>query len=101
MKTNKTVQTVMLIICTIAVLFSYSAVAMAAPDEPIKAVNNLRDFIYALLQAIGVIMLIWGGVQIALSLKSHDPSQRSNALLFIGGALIVLFIQPIVTFIQS
>lgn len=101
MKTNRTAKRIMIIVCTMMVLFSYSAVAFAAPDEPIQAVNNLRDFIYTLLSAIGVIMLIWGGVQIALSLKSHDPSQRSNALLFIAGALIVLFIEPIITFIQS
>lgn len=101
MMKNMAVRRIAIVTCTLMVLFSCSAVALAAPDEPIQAVNRLRDFIYSLLSAVGVIMLVWGGVQIALSLKSHDPSQRANALLFIGGALIILFIQPIVTFIQG
>ena len=97
----KMVKRLDIITCTLMVLFSFSAVAFAAPDEPIKVLNNLTDLIFTVLRAVGVILLIWGMVQIALSLKSHDPSQRANSILFIGGAILVFAIQPIVNFLQS
>ena len=98
---RRTIQRIAIIVCAMMVLFSFTAVAFAAPDEPLKVVNNLTEFLYTLLRALGVILLIWGGVQIALSLKSHDPSQRANAIYFIGGAIIVFAIQPIINFLQT
>ena len=54
-----------------------SVTAFAAGD-PITVVNNLSDFIFGLIRAVGLILLGWGIVQVGLSFQSHDPSQRSN-----------------------
>ncbi|WP_330640871.1 glutamyl-tRNA amidotransferase, partial [Anaerovorax odorimutans] len=67
----------------IAVVFLMTvgtATAFAAKD-PIAVVNNLSTFIFGLIRAIGMILLGFGIVQIGLSLKSHDPSQRANGFL--------------------
>ena len=49
-----------------------------AANDPLTVVNNLSDFIFGLIRAIGMILLGFGIVQVGLSLKSHDPSQRAN-----------------------
>ena len=59
-------------------MFTMSMTAFAANDDPLTVVNNLSDFIFGLIRAIGLIMLGFGIVQVGLSLKSHDPSQRAN-----------------------
>ena len=46
-----------------------------AANDPLTVVNNLSDFIFGLIRAIGMILLGFGIVQVGLSLKSHDPSQ--------------------------
>ena len=51
-----------------------------AASDPLTVINNLSDFIFGLIRAIGMILLGFGVVQIGLSLKSHDPSQRANGL---------------------
>ena len=52
-----------------------------AASDPLTVINNLSDFIFGLIRAIGMILLGFGVVQIGLSLKSHDPSQRANGFL--------------------
>ena len=52
--------------------------AFAADGDPLAVVNNLSDFIFSLIRAVGLILLGFGILQVGLSLKSHDPSQRGN-----------------------
>ena len=77
-------------ICTIAMIFSVAATAFAA-DDPLQVINNLSEFIFGLIRAIGMILLAFGIVQIGLSLKSHDPSQRSQGFLTLAGGLVITF----------
>ena len=56
-----------------AMVLGTSMTAFAASD-PLTVVNNLSDFIFGLIRAVGLILLGWGIVQVGLSLQSHDPS---------------------------
>ena len=56
-----------------------------AADDPLQVVNNLSDFIFSLIRAIGLILLGFGILQIGLALKSHDASQRANGMLTVAG----------------
>ena len=78
-------------ILTFIAFFGTSMVVFAA-DDPISVVNNLSNFIFALMRAIGMIMLGFGVVQFGLSLKSHDPSQRANSILTVAGGIIFKFL---------
>lgn len=53
------------------------ATCVYAAGDPLTVVNNLSTFIFSLIRAIGLILLGFGIVQVGLSLKSHDPSQRA------------------------
>ena len=70
-----------------------------ASSDPLTAVNNLSTFIFALIRAIGLILLGFGIVQVGLSLKSHDPSQRANGFLTLAGGVIITFAKEILDLI--
>jgi hypothetical protein len=74
--------------------------AFAATD-PLTVVNNLSDFIFGLIRAVGMILLGWGIVQVGLSLQSHDPSQRSNGFLTLAGGIVITFAKEILTLITG
>ena len=78
----------------------FTAPAYAAGD-PLQVVNNLSDFIFGLIRAIGMILLGFGIVQIGLSLKSHDPSQRANGFLTLAGGVIITFAKEILSLITG
>ncbi|WP_312104073.1 glutamyl-tRNA amidotransferase [Pygmaiobacter massiliensis] len=81
-------------------LTCFTTTAFAAGD-PIQVVNNLSDFIFGLIRAVGMILLGWGVVQIGLSLQSHDPSQRSNGFLTLAGGAVITFAKEILTLITG
>lgn len=78
----------------------FTTTAFAASD-PLTVINNLSDFIFGLIRAIGMILLGFGIVQIGLSLKSHDPSQRANGFLTLAGGVIITFAKEILTLITG
>ncbi len=73
----------------------------AAEDDPVEVVNNLSDFMFGIVRAVGMIMLGFAVVQIGLSLKSHDPSQRANGFLTLAGGVIITFAKEILTLITG
>ena len=77
------------------------AVTAYADGDPITVVNNLSDFIFGLIRAVGLILLGWGIVQIGLSFQAHDPSQRSNGFLTLAGGVVITFAKEILNLITG
>ena len=86
--------------CLVAAMSLTVMPAMAA-DDPLAVVDNLSDFIFSLIRAIGLILLGWGIVQVGLSFQSHDPSQRSNGFLTLAGGIVITFTKEILTLITG
>ena len=89
----KTGLTVFYTVCILAANFGIMPVL--AEGDPVQVVNNLSEFIFSLIRAIGMILLGFGVVQVGLSLKSHDPSQRANGFLTVAGGIIITFAKEI------
>lgn len=68
--------------------------------DPLGTINSLSDFIFSAIKAIGFILLGFGVVQIGLSLKSHDASQRANGFLTFFGGVIIAFAKDILDLIM-
>ncbi len=84
----------------LSVLFlNFGATPVFADGDPLTVVNNLSTFIFSLIRAIGMILLGFGVVQVGLSLKSHDPSQRANGFLTLAGGIIITFAKEILNLI--
>lgn len=71
--------------------------ALAANTDPLTIVNNLSDFIFSIIRALGIIILGWGVVQVGMSIQSHDASQRTQGFLCLFGGLMIAFAKEILT----
>lgn len=89
-----------LYVALVLVTCCFTTTAFAASD-PLTVIDNLSGFIFGLIRAIGMILLGFGIVQIGLSLKSHDPSQRANGFLTLAGGVIITFAKEILTLITG
>lgn len=89
--------TAVLTLCLCAAL----AVPALAADDPLTIVNNLSDFIFSIIKAVGVIVLGWGMVQVGMSIQSHDASQRTQGFLCLFGGLIIAFSKEILSAIGA
>lgn len=88
--TNKRAYRIFAIFAVIVLCLSFTATAFAA-DDPLAVVDNLTEFIFSLIRAVGIILLGFSILQIGLSLKSHDPSQRANGMLTMAGGIVITF----------
>ena len=100
MKLKKRTKRILITAAVMAAVLLTATTAFAA-DDPLQVVNNLSDFIFSMIRAIGVILVGFGIVQIGLSLKSHDPSQRSNGFLTFFGGVVIMFAKEILTLITG
>lgn len=85
---------------TLALCAALTCPAFAAND-PLTIVNNLSDFIFSIIKAVGVIVLGWGIVQVGMSIQSHDASQRTQGFLCLFGGLMIAFAKEILTTIGA
>ena len=90
------------LVMAVAVMPAFAAASPApAAGDPLDVVDNLSDFIFSLIRAVGLILLGYGILQVGLSLQSHDPSQRSNGMLTIAGGIVITFTKEILTLITG
>ena len=100
MNRNKTIRTLFTLFCVLVLTFALASTAFADGD-PIAVVNKLSDFIFGLIRAVGIILLGFGVLQLGLSLKSHDPSQRANGMMTIAGGIVITFTKEILSLITG
>lgn len=98
-RASRAVRYLFLAYMAMVLMVTISAVSSHAASDPLTVINNLSDFIFSLIRAIGLILLGFGIVQIGLSLKSHDPSQRANGFLTLAGGVIITFAKEILNII--
>ena len=98
---NSTMKLWLVLYSVMVVAFILCACVAYAAGDPISTVNKLSDFIFSLIRAIGLILLGLGIMQVGLSLKSHDPSQRANGFLTVAGGIIITFTKEILQMITG
>ena len=99
MKKVKTIRKVLFVAYTALVLINATITPIYAANDPVAVVNNFSDFMFGLIRAIGMILLGFGIVQVGLSLKSHDPSQRANGFMTVAGGIVITFAKEILNII--
>lgn len=97
---NKKVWTCILTVASLFVCVG-TVFATGGTNEVEVVINNLSEFIFGVIRAIGMILLGFGIVQLGLSLKSHDPSQRANGFMTLAGGIIITFAKEILDLITG
>ena len=100
-KLSKYVKRGAIIIGYIIALIFLQQINVFGAEDPVTVVNNLSNFIFGLIRAVGMIILGFGVMQIGMSLKSHDPSQRANGIMTFAGGLVITFAKEILSIITG
>ena len=99
MNLNKTKKILFTVYTALVLTVNVTALPVFAANDPVAVVNNFSDFMCGLLRAIGLILLGLGIVQVGLSLKAHDPSQRANGFMTVAGGIVITFAKEILNII--
>lgn len=99
MKKLKTIRKTLFVTYVAFIMVSAITTPIYAANDPVTVVNNFSDFMFGMIRAIGMILLGFGIVQVGLSLKSHDPSQRANGFMTVAGGIVITFAKEILNII--
>ncbi len=99
MKKLKTIRKTLFVAYVVLIMVSAVTTPIYAANDPVTVVNNFSDFMFGMIRAIGMILLGFGIVQVGLSLKSHDPSQRANGFMTVAGGIVITFAKEILNII--
>ena len=99
MKKLKTIRKTLFVAYVALIMVSAITTPIYAANDPVTVVNNFSDFMFGMIRAIGMILLGFGIVQVGLSLKSHDPSQRANGFMTVAGGSVITFAKEILNII--
>ena len=91
-KTERCVKRAYALFACLVLSMAVMIVPAFAADDPLQIVENLSDFIFSLIRAVGLILLGLSILQLGLSLESHAPSQRANGMLTVAGGIVITFI---------
>lgn len=93
------IKRIYLVTATTAALAFTMAMPAFAANDPLTTINNLSDFVFSAIKAIGAILLGFGIVQIGLALKGHDASQRAQGFMTFFGGVVIYFAKDILDMI--
>ena len=99
MKKLKTIRKTLFVTYVALIMVSAITTPIYAANDPVTVINNFSDFMFGMIRAIGMILLGFGIVQVGLSLKSHDPSQRANGFMTVAGGIVITFAKEILNII--
>lgn len=99
MKKLKTIRKTIFVVYVALIMVNAVTTPIYAANDPVTVVNNFSDFMFGMIRAIGMILLGFGIVQVGLSLKSHDPSQRANGFMTVAGGIVITFAKEILNII--
>ena len=100
-KDKKIINFLIIIIAVIVFVlgFKSNVYAQSEGGDPLAVISNTNEYLFKVLSYIGTFMLGYGVVQLGLSLKSHDPSQKDTGIMYIASGAMITFTKQIVDLI--
>lgn len=78
---------------------AFFVIPAAAAGSPTDVLTNFLNLLFALVRIVGVIAALWGLVNFAIALKSHDASQRTQGIVTFAVGLLIFFAKEILSLI--
>ena len=89
------------VLSTLFVVMASCNFVLASDNPATDAILSFTDIIVGIVTAIGVILSIWGVVQVGMSIPAHDTTQRASGFLALAGGIIIAVAPHIVRSILS
>ncbi len=92
---------------TVVLLFALSVGLCLAEEggdagfDLLGGLNKLKELIFTIISTIGGIITLFGVFQFGTSFPAHDPTQRTQGLMYIAGGLIVAAAPWVVNYILA
>lgn len=87
------------VMAIVFILLGILSVVAFAETDPEAALKKTDELMFSFVRLIGVAVCIWGIVEIAKSIPSHDGGTRVIGFSTFGAGLLIVFAKEILTWI--
>lgn len=98
-KSNKIRKAFTSIVAAVLIFTIAMVPAFAAGDGVTDSLSKFNDLIFTIVRLIGTAGCVWGLVEFATSLQSHDGAQKTRGATIFAASLIVVFSKEILAFL--
>lgn len=98
-KSNKIRKAFTSIVVAVLILTIAMVPAFAAGDGVTDSLSKFNDLIFTIVRLIGTAGCVWGLVEFAMSIQSHDGAQKTRGATIFAASLIVVFSKEILAFL--
>ncbi|HBU13273.1 MAG TPA: hypothetical protein DEB31_11330 [Clostridiales bacterium] len=97
-KRKKKVQAAAALVTAGVFLFPQIALANEGFD-PVESMGKMTDLVLTLITGIGICLLAFGVLNLAMSFQSHDDSQKSRGVGMMVGGFIAIGLRVVLQFL--
>lgn len=98
----KRLMKVFLFLSTIAIIgFFIASSTYAATFDPLTGINNLKNLLASIFEAIGIIVALVGVFVLATGFMSHDPSQKITGITAVACGILLAGATYVINYIVN
>lgn len=99
-KLNRTIRRTVTLIVTVLLIFTVTIIPVFAEGDGVTdSLTKFNNLMFSIVRLLGIAACIWGIVEFAMSMQSHDGGQKTRGITIFAAGLIVVFAKEILTFL--
>ena len=63
--------------------------------DPLAVIGTIAGYLLSILQAVGLVFIVWGGFQFGMAMKDEDAASKSKAILVLVAGIIMVGLKAV------
>ncbi len=97
-KLNKIIRRAVTLVVSVLLILTVTILPVFAEGDGVTdSLTKFNDLMFSIVRLLGIAACIWGIVEFAMSMQSHDGGQKSRGITIFAAGLIIVFAKEILT----
>lgn len=63
--------------------------------DPLSVIGTIAAYLLSILQAVGLVFIVWGGFQFGMAMKDEDAASKSKAILVLVSGIVMVGLKAV------
>lgn len=63
--------------------------------DPLAVIGTIAGYLLSILQAVGLVFIVWGGFQFGMAMKDEDAASKSKAILVLVSGIVMVGLKAV------
>lgn len=72
-----------------------SGITVKSDIDPLAVIGTIAGYLLSILQAVGLVFIVWGGFQFGMAMKDEDAASKSKAILVLVSGIVMVGLKAV------